>query len=135
MNVLFVDTAGWIAAADRSDTLNQPVMRARDKWLKENGVLATTDYVIDETLTLLRMRLGIEPAETWWAQIEGSRRISIEYASIPRLEKARSLFFRYRDQDYSLTDCLSFTVMRELRIRHALTLDNHFRTMGFMVLP
>ena len=33
--------------------------KARDQWLASGGVLTTTDYVIDETLTTLRFRLGL----------------------------------------------------------------------------
>jgi hypothetical protein len=29
----------------------------RDNWLERESVLVTTDFVLDETLTLLRMRL------------------------------------------------------------------------------
>jgi hypothetical protein len=48
---------------------------------------------------------------------------------------ARSLFFRNRDKDYSFTDCTSFVVMRELRLREALTTDRLFRQIGFHVVP
>ncbi len=50
-------------------------------------------------------------------------------------ENARALFFGYRDKDFSFTDCCSFAVMRELRIRRVLTLAHHFRQMRFEVVP
>ena len=52
-----------------------------------------------------------------------------------RRERARLLFFRYRDKDFSFTDCSSFVFMHELKIHYALTLDHHFRQMGFEVVP
>jgi predicted nucleic acid-binding protein len=48
---------------------------------------------------------------------------------------ARELFFRYRDKEFSFTDCTSFVVMRQLRIREALTTDRHFVQAGFGVKP
>jgi predicted nucleic acid-binding protein len=50
-------------------------------------------------------------------------------------ERARALFFRYRAKDFSFTDCTSFALMRELRLREALTIDRHFRQAGFQMLP
>jgi predicted nucleic acid-binding protein len=38
------------------------------------------------------------------------------------------------DED-PLTDCTSFVVMKELRLKDALTTDRHFRQMGFHTLP
>ena len=38
---------------------------------------------------------------------------------------------RFTDQDFSLTDAVSFTVMAERGIEEALTLDHHFATAGF----
>ena len=52
-----------------------------------------------------------------------------------RSEKARNLFFRYRDKTYSLTDCTSFVVMQELKLKQVLTTDAHFRQMSFDVIP
>ena len=98
-------------------------------------MLITTDFVVDETLTLIRLRLGLAPAEIWWRQIDGSTRLRWERIDSNRFEKARTLFFQYRDKDFSFTDCTSFTVMRELRLTHALTTDRHFRQIGFQVIP
>jgi predicted nucleic acid-binding protein len=59
----------------------------------------------------------------------------IECVSALRAEKARGLFFRRRDKAFSFTDCTSFVLVQELRIRCALTMDRHFQQMGFTVLP
>ncbi len=135
MRHMFVDTAAWVAAADSRDTAGAAVRKARDQWLSSGGILTTTDYVIDETLTTLRFRLGLDAAEAWWLQIDGSSRLRIESIDESRRERARALFFRHRDKDFSFADCCSFAVMRELRIRRALTLDHHFRQMRFEVVP
>ena len=135
MKALFVDTAGWMACADAADPVHARAVAARDGALEAGRVLVTTDYVVDETLTLIRLRLGLPAAEKWWAQVEVSPRVRWQWIDAPRSEKARGLFFRYRDKDYSFTDCTSFVVMRELRLKEALTTDRHFRQMGFQTLP
>ncbi len=132
---MFVDTAAWVAAADAANAAGSPVRKARDQWLSDGGVLTTTDYVIDETLTTIRFRLGLDAAEAWWRTIDGSARLRIESIDEARRERALSLFFRYRDKRFSFTDCCSFVLMRELQIRRALTLDHHFRKAGFEVVP
>ena len=135
MKLMFVDTAAWVAAADSADAASPLVREFRDQWLSAGGLLTTTDYVIDETLTTLRFRLGLDAAEAWWLQIDGSTRLRIEPIDEAREERARALFFRYRDKDFSFTDCCSFVLMQELRILRVLTLDHHFRQMGFEVVP
>jgi len=135
VNALFVDTAGWMACADAADPAHGPARGARDVALEAGQLLVTTDYVVDETLTLIRIRLGIAAAEAWWAQVEGSSRVRHEPIDVLRAEKARAVFFRHRDKDYSFTDCTSFVVMKELKLKEALTTDRHFRQMGFHTLP
>ena len=103
--------------------------------MKAGGILMTTDYVADETLTLLRLRLGLSAAKAWWKQVNGSARLRWEYISVERADKAREFFFRYRDKEFSFTDCTSFVVMREFKVREALTTDHHFRRAGFTMRP
>jgi hypothetical protein len=135
MKGLFVDTAGWVGCADAGDPAHLQSLDARDRWLAESGVLVTTDYIVDETLTVLRIRLGLDAAESWWQQVDGGSRLRWEYVTLTRADKARALFFRHRDKEYSFTDCSSFVVMHELKLREVLTTDHHFVQAGFTVLP
>ena len=135
MTPLFVDTAGWMACADGSDPTHAASRMARDKALRSGQALLTTDYVVDETLTLLRVRLGLAAAEAWWRQVDGSSRVRWERVDAARFERALELFFQYRDKGFSFTDCTSFAVMRELRLAKVLTTDRHFRQMGFEIVP
>ena len=130
-----MDTAGWMACADSADPAHARSRAARDAALEAGQPLITTDFVVDETLTLLRIRLGLSAAEAWWQQVDRSPRLRWERIDSDRFEKARHLFFQYRDKDFSFTDCTSFVTMREVRLTLALTTDRHFRQMGFQVVP
>jgi predicted nucleic acid-binding protein len=135
MKGLLVDTAGWMACADGADPAHARACAARDGALEAGQTLITTDFIVDETLTLIRFRLGLTSAATWWRQIDGSSRLRWERIDSERFERARELFLQYRDKDFSFTDCTSFAVMREIRLTHALTTNRHFRQMGFQVVP
>ena len=135
MKALFVDTAGWMACADAADPAHVRSCAARDAALEAGQTLVTTDFVVDETLTLIRFRLGLDAAAAWWRQVDRSARLRWERIDTERFERARQLFFQYRDKDFSFTDCTSFAVMRQIRLTQALTTDRHFRQMGFQVLP
>lgn len=135
MKAAFVDTAGWMMLADASDVTHAAAAHFRDDWLARRGVLVTSDFVMDETLTLIRVRLGIEAAERWWEQVAGSPRLRWEWIDPTRAEKARQWFFRWREKSFSYTDCTSFVVMKERRIQTALTSDRHFVQAGFRIAP
>lgn len=78
MKGLFVDTAGWMACADAADPAHHASCAARDAALEARQTLVTTDDVLDETLTLLRFRLGLPAASAWWDQIDRSPRLRWE---------------------------------------------------------
>ena len=135
MNGVFVDTGGWMACVDRADPASAACRAARDTSLEAGHVLITTDFVIDETLTLIRFRIGLAAAAAWWQQIEGSARLRWERVDSDRFERARDLFFHYRDKALSFTDCTSVAIMRELKLTTVITTDRHFHQVGFEVLP
>ena len=63
MNAVFVDTGGWMACADRADPAYASCRAARDSALEAGQTLITTDFVVDETLTLIRFRLRLSAAK------------------------------------------------------------------------
>ena len=121
--------------ADAGDPAHETSRRERDSCLQGGGILVSTDYVIDETLTLIRFRLGLRAAARWWAQIDASSRIRWERIDSSRAEIARRWFFEWTDKGFSFTDCTSFVVMEELSLRRALTTDRHFSQAGFETVP
>jgi predicted nucleic acid-binding protein len=135
MRAVFVDTGGWMACADSADPAHESCSAARDSALEAGKPLITTDFVIGETLTLIRFRLGLGAAIAWWQQIEGSARLRWERIESDRFERARHLFLQYRDNGLSFTDCTSVALMRELKLTTVITTDGHFGQVGFKVLP
>lgn len=135
MKAVFIDTAGWMACADRADPAHVACCTIRDSTLEAGHALITTDYVVDETLTLIRFRLGLDAAEAWWRQIDLSSRVRWERIDSDRFERARHLFLQYRDKELSFTDCTSVAVMRELKLTQVITTDRHFQQIGLQMLP
>lgn len=124
-----------VAMADADDPSYTASRRVRDSCMRGGGVLVTTDYVIDETLTLIRRRVGLRAVTRWWTHVSAGSRVRWEWIDPIRAEKARRWFFKWNDKDFSFTDCTSFVVMKELRIHRALTTDRHFSQAGFESLP
>jgi predicted nucleic acid-binding protein len=135
MSAVFVDTGGWMACADRADPAHTACVAARDATLEAGRILITSDFVVDETLTLIRFRLGLAATDVWWRQVDGSARLRWERVDADRFERARNVFFRYRDKDLSFTDCTSIAIMRELKLKTVITTDRHFHQVGFAVMP
>ncbi len=132
MKRVFVDTSGWFAAASRRDHDHSAVKQ----YLKENTPpLLTTDYVVDESVTLLLSRLGHTAAVRYLDSLLASPRIELIYLKRQSIEAAMRLFRERPDKGWSLTDCTSFVIMEELGLNTALALDDHFRQAGFTTVP
>jgi predicted nucleic acid-binding protein len=64
----------------------------------------------------------------------GNSRCRVREAAGPRLDQAVELFRERSDKAWSLTDCLSFVVMRDEQLVDALTADHHFIQAGYRAL-
>ena len=102
--------------------------------VRQRRRFVTTDYVLDETATLLKARGHTHLLARFFDNILGSKACRVAWTDVDRFSKTRILFLKYLDHDWSFTDCLSFQVMRELGLRNALTKDAHFREAGFTPL-
>jgi predicted nucleic acid-binding protein len=132
MKRIFVDTGAWYALVDKKD----PDHSAAASFLKKNKVpLLTTNFIFDEIVTLIRRRFGSSIAGDFGRQLKDSRLTSLVAVQWENEERAWELFLKFKDQDFSYTDCTSFAVMKALKIDTAFTFDRHFLTMNFKVFP
>lgn len=132
MKRIFVDTGAWYAVVDKKD----PDHKQAESFLKNNKTpLLTTNFIFDEAVTLLRSRLGWSAARDFGQNLKLSSFVSMIGIRDEDQERAWQIFLKYKDQDYSFTDCTSFAAMERLKIDTAFSFDSHFESMKFRVVP
>lgn len=98
--------------------------------------LITSNYIFDEVLTLVKLRMGYHVAINL-----GQKLLNQDVAGLVRLTKADEsrawgIFVQYEDKGFSFTDCTSFAIMERLKINTAFVFDDHFIQYGkFIVIP
>jgi uncharacterized protein len=131
---VLVDSAGFLALWDARDEHHRAAVALQQDLARKSRRFLTTEYIVDETVTLLLIRHSHAAAVDFLETIEKSESLRLEWIDPPRFHTASVWFRRHSDKDWSFTDCVSFTVMRELRLRDAFTTDHHFRQAGFTPL-
>ena len=127
--MVFIDTGAWIARYIQADAFHR---RAIQMWERiENRMLFTSNHVVDEMLTLLGRRAGYSFAAKRAEIIYSSQTLTILRTGQADEMEAVRLFRKFADQQVSFTDCLSFALMRNHRIKVAFSFDEHFRAAGF----
>jgi predicted nucleic acid-binding protein len=130
--LVFVDTSAWFALAYEGD----PYHPAARVFIVSKPRLVTTNFVIDETITLVLKRLGYWSARELGEKLWSGQQARIIYVSKADQYAAWELFKRYDDKAFSFTDCTSFAVMARLGLHYAFAFDEHFEQTGqFVQLP
>jgi uncharacterized protein len=132
---LFVDSAFLIALVFRAD---QNYAKAQSTWARvtsERRSFITTTFVFDETVTFLNGRGEHRLAVEIGNQLLASPTIELIDVSLALVEQGWEFFVRHDDKTYSLTDCISFHVMKQYSLSAALTFDGHFAQAGYVLLP
>ena len=101
---VFIDTSAFFALADQTDRLHQ---RALHYVQSTDRLLVTSNVIVHETITLLRMRLGYEPALQFGLRLLGETTTPIIRLTSVDEEKAWAIFRQYPDKRFSFVDCTS----------------------------
>jgi len=128
----FVDSSFWYTFANRRDS-NQSWANA--VLASHLGRIVTTAYVLAETTSLLTKRIGKATAIQFLQVTHDENACRLICPDPDQLQRAETLFAEYADWDFDLVDAVSFVVMRDQGIDHALTFDHHFEQMGSIVEP
>ena len=132
---VFVDTSALVALENRRDAVHAQAVRAYRKMLKASNELLTSDYVFDETITLLKRRAGATIAAEWGRRLLSSRLFEVVFVDRAALDAGLQIFEQTADQPFSFTDCTSFALMRARDVGTAFAFDRDFTRFGFELLP
>jgi len=94
----------------------------------------TTDYILDETLTLFMARGIPHQRKRLLNMVNTSAIVQLVWIGQDYFREASQWMFKYEDHLVSFTDCTSFTCMAKLGIRKVATTDAHFEKVGFINL-
>jgi len=132
--VVFVDTAAFFAIENERDRHHPQALDTRDQLMSGGERLVTSDYVLDEVYTLIRMRVGHRTSIDFGESIRTSRFFRVEPVTLVDFEAAWRIFRRYDDKAFSFTDCTSFALMERLKILAAFTFDRNYVEYGKFTL-
>src|SRR5215203_996041 len=134
---VFVDTSYLLALELARDQNHDPALRHwRDTAALPNPItLITTSFILAETATFLNSRREHARAVRLGNRLFQDPFVQFVHVDALLLREAWTYFEKYDDKDYSLPDCVSFTVMRNLNVTTALTFDHHFQQAGFLIEP
>lgn len=133
--MIFVDTGAFLARYVEADQYHGAAVRAWRRLERSSGVLFTSSFVLDETLTLLGRRTTYAFAAGRADALYASRVLAILRPGVEDESAAVDLFRKFADQKVSFTDCVSFALMRRHKLKRAFTFDRHFADAGFEVWP
>lgn len=134
-HIIFLDTSFFKALLDLKDEFHNQAKIQWGLFREKDAEFITTNYIIDESLTLIRFRCGLSVAE----KLRDLLYESAEYIKIIRVmvddDAGAWEWFEKDWSKLSFTDCVSFAVMKRLGLTDAATFDEHFKRAGFIIYP
>ena len=136
MTAAFLDTSGWFAALSAKEGKHRATHAAYRSWLEKGRELLTTNLVVAEMQILVSRFRGADEGLRFLDSLYPDPAHEVIFVDRDLERAAADRWLRkYRDQQLSLADAVSFEVMRSRRIRQALTLHEHFAVAGFERVP
>lgn len=131
MTSVFADTFYWIALLNAADESHA----AAQAYSTDDSVrLVTTAWVLTELADGLAGTDGRSTFAALLADLRADPRVDPIEPTADLWQRGVTLYDSRRDKGWSLTDCVSFTIMNDHAITDALTGDHHFEQAGFRAL-
>lgn len=134
MKKVFVDTSFFKALIDEKDEFWTEASAILTLLERSDSELITSNYIVDETATLLRVRRGLEKSLKFRRLLIGGMP-TIKLVRVTIADDAIAWdWFKNDWSNLSFTDCVSFAVMKRLELSHVATFDDHFKRAGFTIV-
>ena len=129
---VFLDSSFIIAVINADDSLHKKALDLETE-LKNRSQIWITEPVLFEIANSFSKTNKYKVSQFIEFCYE-SERITVVALTMELLHDALFMYSNYSDKEWSLTDCLSFVVMKKEQITIAYTSDHHFLQAGFQAL-
>ncbi|MGI8494945.1 MAG: type II toxin-antitoxin system VapC family toxin [Pyrinomonadaceae bacterium] len=135
MKTYFADTSYLLALELSNDQNHESALAHWKNLTKTSFAVVTTSYVFDETTTYLNSRNHHAKAVEVGENLLLSPTIELVHIDENLFFEGWTMFQKHHDKRYSLTDCISFVVMKQKELEIALTFDKHFVQAELKIEP
>ena len=136
---IFIDTGAWVALENKKDIHYEQAITFKDEIKNKRYRLYTSNFVLDETCTLLLANVGYEKTIESIKRIRALRDkglLHVIQVTEDIEDCAWLIFERFnKDKFWSFTDCTSKAIMEMLDITESFSFDRNFEQMGFVKRP
>jgi predicted nucleic acid-binding protein len=132
--MIFIDTGAFAARYFSHDQDHQRAVEIWNRIITNGENCVTSNFILDETFTLLARKAGYEFALQRAKNIYASQALKIIRPEEKEELSALDFFNKYADQAVSYTDCISFAIMKREKISRAFSFDRHFQLAGFKLI-
>lgn len=131
MKTVFADAFYFVGLLNREDQYHARVVAAAGQL---HGELVTTEWIPAEFADALAESGSRRLVPQFIRDLEADSKVRIIRASTELFRRGLQLYGERPDKEWSLTDCISFVVMKDEGVQDVLTGDKHFEQAGFMLL-
>ncbi len=136
MRSVIVDSSVFLSLEDPAERSHTAAVGSIRELVSSRVRLVTTNFVFDETYTLILTRLGRARAVSWGEDFLAGKLIELLRVADDHERRAWEIIIAFEDKDFSYTDATTFAVAENLGVDEALSLDRHFYEFGRLrVLP
>ncbi len=133
--MIYIDTGAFLARYLSRDQYHGQANSFWNSIRKKGEACTTSNFVLDETFTLLGRRAGFSFAAQRARNIYASEWLTILRPDKNDEYRAIDFFEKYSDHRLSFTDCISFVLMQSKKIKRVFTFDQYFQILGFNKYP
>jgi len=131
---IFLDTAAILGFTNKNDQYHESAKVKLQSIIETSAVLITTTHVFAETVTRIQRQLNADKAIQVGNMLRSEDRIGIIVPQEETINSAWKIYQKYKDNKISFVDCVSFAIMKEMKIKRAFTFDKHFQILGFELI-
>ncbi|MDO8586338.1 MAG: PIN domain-containing protein [Armatimonadota bacterium] len=125
----FVDTSAFIALLIAEDEHHRTAGKIWQRLVASDEQLVTSNYTLVETCALLHRRSGISTVRTFIEDLLPV--VLVQWVDVELHTTGVGGMLTSGNRGPSIVDCVSFALMRKLKLRQVFTFDRHFREQGF----
>jgi uncharacterized protein len=132
---IFVNSTGWLALYNRNDPNHAA---ARKLWEELRGMpvrFVTTDYVLDEVYTALKVFGSLQAAQAVHQLVSNSQLVRLFKVDAVIFDRAWRVFLDDEQPQWTFTDCVNFSVIQYLGISEVITFDPDFAHPSLTAIP